>query len=80
MRGTRIDDSAAKPQRRDACAASCEPLSALGVRPRQLSVGTPLAGILLRLWDCRPAHLTRLNEALLGLVDVKRQIESWWAT
>ena len=44
-----------------------------GVRGRQLSVRTLLLGILLCLWDCRPAHLTRVHEALLGLDDSERR-------
>ena len=44
----------------------------MGVRPRQLSVRTLLTGILLCLSDCRPAHLTRVHEALLGLDDQQR--------
>ena len=35
-----------------------------GVRPRQLSVRTLLAGMCLALADHRPAHLTRVHQAL----------------
>jgi hypothetical protein len=55
----------------------------VGVRPRQLSVRTLLVGILLGLWDCRPAHLTRVHEALLGLDDRERRrlgVEVEWRT
>ncbi len=55
----------------------------IGVRRRQLSVRTLLLGILLCLWDCRPAHLTRVHEALLGLDDQKRRrlgVEVEWNT
>ena len=35
-----------------------------GVRPRQLSVRTLLAGMCLAQADHRPAHLTRVHQAL----------------
>jgi hypothetical protein len=38
-----------------------------GVRPRQLSVRTLFLGMLLAAVDGRPAHLTRVHEALTGL-------------
>ena len=38
-----------------------------GVRPRQLSVRTLLAGICLTQADGRPAHLTRVHRALTAL-------------
>jgi hypothetical protein len=38
-----------------------------GVRGRQLSVRTLLAGLMLALADGRPAHLTRLRQALIAL-------------
>jgi hypothetical protein len=44
----------------------------VGVRPRQLSVRTLLVGILLALADGRPAHLTRVHAALVGLDEVDR--------
>ena len=39
----------------------------IGVRPRQLSVRTLLAGMCLAQADHRPAHLTRVHQALTGL-------------
>ena len=38
-----------------------------GVRPRQLSVRTLLAGMCLAQAGHRPAHLTRVHQALIGL-------------
>jgi hypothetical protein len=38
-----------------------------GVRERQLKAGTFLTGMMLALADGRPAHLTRILEALTGL-------------
>jgi hypothetical protein len=38
-----------------------------GVRPRQLSIRTLLAGICLALAAHRPAHLTRVHQALTAL-------------
>jgi hypothetical protein len=38
-----------------------------GVRPRQLSVRTLLAGMCLTQADGRPAHLTRVHQALVSL-------------
>jgi hypothetical protein len=38
-----------------------------GVRPRQLSARTPLAGMCLPQADRRPAHLTRVHQALTSL-------------
>jgi hypothetical protein len=38
-----------------------------GVRPRQLRVRTLLAGMMLSQADQRPAHLTRVRDALTGL-------------
>lgn len=38
-----------------------------GVRERQLKAGTLLTGMMLALADGRPAHLTRVLEALAGL-------------
>jgi hypothetical protein len=48
----------------------CAPLEAalpVGVRRRQLSIRTLLVGILLALADHRPAHLTRVHQALIAL-------------
>jgi hypothetical protein len=39
----------------------------IGVRPRQLSVRTLLAGMCLTQADHRPAHLTRVHQALTAL-------------
>ena len=39
----------------------------IGVRGRQLSVRTLLAGMCLAQADHRPAHLTRVHQALVGL-------------
>src|SRR5690348_4931300 len=39
----------------------------VGVRARQLSVRTLLAGMCLAQADHRPAHLTRVHQALIGL-------------
>lgn len=38
-----------------------------GVRPRQLTARTFLAGMMLALADGRPAHLTRVRAALTAL-------------
>jgi hypothetical protein len=55
-----------------------EPIEALlpvGVRPRQLAVRTLLLGILLVLADGRPAHLSRVGDALVGLLpDEQRRL------
>ena len=45
----------------------------IGVRPRQLSVRTLLAGMCLAQADHRPAHLTRVHQALVSLP----QDEQW---
>ena len=39
----------------------------IGVRPRQLSVRALLAGMCLTQADGRPAHLTRVHQALTAL-------------
>ncbi len=44
-----------------------EAMLPVGVRPRQLRVRTLLLGILIALSDGRPAHLTRVHEALISL-------------
>jgi hypothetical protein len=54
-----IDDSGVAPQ--------IEALLPIGVRHRQLRVRTLLAGMLLTLADQRPAHLTRVRDALTVL-------------
>jgi hypothetical protein len=50
-----------------------EALLPIGVRPRQLSVRTMLVGIMLALSDGRPAHLTRVHAALVGLGESERR-------
>jgi hypothetical protein len=50
-----------------------ETLLPVGVRPRQLSVRTLLLGMLLTLADGRPAHLSRVHGALVGLDDENRR-------
>src|SRR6516162_5107230 len=48
-------------------APQIEAMLPAGVRQRQLSVRTLLAGMCLTLADHRPAHLTRVHQALTGL-------------
>jgi hypothetical protein len=48
-------------------ATRIEALLPAGVRPRQLRVRTLLAGMCLAMADGRPAHLTRVHQALTGL-------------
>jgi len=48
-------------------AARIEALLPAGVRRRQLAVRTLLAGMMLALADGRPAHLTRVHQALTAL-------------
>jgi len=48
-------------------APQIEAMLPAGVRLRQLSVRTLLAGMCLTLADHRPAHLTRVHQALTGL-------------
>jgi hypothetical protein len=52
-------------------AARIEALLPAGVRPRQLLVRTLLPGMLLTLADHRPAHLTRVHQALTALPDAE---------
>jgi hypothetical protein len=47
--------------------ASIEAMLPAGVRPRQLSACTLLAGMCLAQADHRPAHLTRVHQALVSL-------------
>jgi hypothetical protein len=57
-------------------AGVCEQLEAqlpVGVRPRQLSVRTLLLGMLLAASDGRPAHLTRVHQALTSLPESEQQ-------
>ena len=44
-----------------------EAMLPIGVRPRQLKVRTLLAGMCLAQADHRPAHLTRVHQALTAL-------------
>ena len=44
-----------------------------GVRPRQLTVRTLLAGMCLTQADGRPAHLTRVHQALTALPEAEQQ-------
>lgn len=50
-------------------ASRIEALLPVGVRPRQLSVRTLIIGMLLCLFDGRPAHLTRVHQGLVALED-----------
>ena len=52
---------------RSGVAPRIEALLPIGVRARQLLVRTLLLGMLLVLADHRPAHLTRVHHALVGL-------------
>ncbi len=54
-----IDASGAAPR--------IEAMLPIGVRPRQLSVRTLLAGMCLTQGDHRPAHLTRVHQALTSI-------------
>ena len=62
-----IDASGAAPR--------IEALLPAGVRRRQLSVRTLLAGMCLAQADHRPAHLTRVHQALVSLpADEQRRL------
>ena len=50
-----------------------EALLPVGVRPRQLGVRTLLLGVLLTQAEDRPAHLSRIHAALVGLGDADRR-------
>jgi len=58
-----------------------EALLPTGVRHRQLRVRTLLAGMMLTQADCRPAHLTRVRDALIALPEPDQVrlgvIEDW---
>jgi hypothetical protein len=54
-------------------APSLEALLPVGVRPRQLGVRTLLLGMLLTQVEHRPAHLSRIHAALVGLGDADRR-------
>jgi hypothetical protein len=55
-----------------AVASRIEALLPVGARPRQLSVRTLLIGMLLVAADGRPAHLTRVHQALTALPEPER--------
>jgi hypothetical protein len=68
-----IDASGAAPR--------IEAMLPTGVRPRQLSVRTLLAGMCLTQGDGRPAHLTRVHQALTSLPEddqVRLGIIAYW--
>jgi hypothetical protein len=50
-----------------------EAILPIGVRPRQLSVRTLLAGMCLAQADHRPAHLTRVRQALTSLPEADQR-------
>jgi len=50
-----------------------EALLPSGVRPRQLPVRTLLAGMMLAAADGRPAHLTRVRQALAALPEADQR-------
>jgi hypothetical protein len=50
-----------------------EAILPIGVRPRQLSVRTLLAGMCLTQADHRPAHLTRVRQALTSLPEADQR-------
>ena len=58
-----------------------EAMLPIGVRHRQLRVRTLLAGMMLSQADCRPAHLTRVRDALIALPEPDQVrlgvIEDW---
>jgi hypothetical protein len=54
-------------------AARIEVLLPVGVRPRQLTARTLLAGMCLTQADGRPAHLTRVHQALTALPEADQQ-------
>ncbi len=57
---------------RSRAAARIEALLPIGARPRQLRVRTLLLGMLLALAGHRPAHLTRVHQALTALPERDR--------
>jgi hypothetical protein len=57
---------------RSQVAGRIEALLPAGVRPRQLLARTLLTGMLLTLADHRPAHLTRVHQALTSLPETDR--------
>jgi hypothetical protein len=54
-------------------AAAIEKLLPSGVRARQLTAGTLLAGMMLAVADGRPAHLTRVLQALTSLPEADQE-------
>jgi hypothetical protein len=68
---------------RSGAAERLEAMLPVGVRPRQLSVRTLLVGMLAVAADGRPAHLTRVHEALIGLPEAEQRrlgvIAAWKA-
>jgi hypothetical protein len=58
---------------RSGVAAQIEVLLPAGARPRQLAARTLLAGMCLAAADHRPAHLTRVHQALTALPDGDRR-------
>jgi len=58
---------------RSAIAQRIEAVLPIGVRPRQLGVRSLVVGMLLAQADSRPAHLTRVHQALLGLKEEDRR-------
>jgi hypothetical protein len=50
-----------------------EAMLPVGVRPRQLKVRTLLAGMCLAQADHRPAHLTRIHQALIALGEEEKE-------
>ena len=58
---------------RSGIAPRVEALLPAGVRPRQLSVRTLLIGILALACEGRPAHLSRVQEALLCLPEAEQR-------
>jgi len=58
---------------RSGVAPRIEPLLPAGVRARQLLVRTLLLGMLLVLADHRPAHLTRVHQALADLPEADQR-------
>ena len=57
---------------RSRVAGRIEAMLPVGVRPRQLLVRTLLIGMLITLADHRPAHLTRVHQALTSLPEGDR--------
>ena len=57
---------------RSRVAGRIEALLPIDVRPRQLRVRTLLTGMLLTLAGHRPAHLTRVHQALTDLPEADR--------